>query len=190
MRNVPLQACLLMATLTFAASTATAQEVVHALTGVVTSINPKTKTIHIDPDDGSAGLFNVLTGTTPLEFQKDIRAASTPAASFTKNDAHVIVFYFGDDVVRTTVALQDLGPGPFDKTIGSIVKFDKHAHALTIRNASGEQTFHIDAKTVADASEGVVTGEKFPADKGAQVRVISSTTNGVQTAVFIRALSL
>jgi hypothetical protein len=190
MRRELLQGGLLMAALTFTTMAATAQSVVHALTGVVTAVNPQTKTIHINPDDGSQGLFYILTKTdAPLEFQKSLRAASTPAASFTATNNEAIVFYIGDDTIRTAVALQDLGPGPLVKSIGTVIKLDKHA--ISIKNASGaEETFQIDPKTVADASDGVVEGKKFDVSKGAQVRVIATTSNGVQTAVFIRALTL
>jgi hypothetical protein len=185
-----MQSCLLLGALAFSTLSAAGQSVVHGLTGVVTNINPETKTIHINPDDGSSGLFYVLTkANAPLEFQKNVRAASTPAAAFTDKDVQVIVFYIGDDAGRTAVALQELGPGPFVKSLGTMIKFDKHT--ITIKNASGaEETFQIDAKTVGDTSEGVVEGKKFDADKGAQVRIIGTSANGVQTALFIRALTL
>jgi hypothetical protein len=190
MRREFLQACLFVGALTLTPGAATAQAIVHALTGVVTSINTKVNSIHIDPDDGSLSTFDILTKpNTPLEFQKSLKAATTPAVSFTKFNEEVIVFYIGGDSVRTVVAFQDLGPGPFVKSLGTMVKFDKHT--ITIRNASGsEETFQVDAKTVADVSEGAVEGKKFDANKGAQVSVIATTANGVKTALFIRALTL
>jgi hypothetical protein len=190
MRRELLRGCLLMGALTFATLIAPAQSVVHALTGVVTSINPGTKTIHVDTDDGSQGLFHVLTKVdAPLDFQKNLRAAATPASTFTNLNGQVIIFYIGDDAVRTAVALQDLGPGPFVKSIGTMIKFDKHT--ITIKNAAGaDESFQIDAKTIGDASQGVVEGKKFDAEKGAQVRIIATTTNGVSTALFIRAMTL
>jgi hypothetical protein len=190
MRKVVARACLLLATVTLAAFSANAQALVYAVTGTVTNINPQTNTIHVDTDDGSLGLFNVLIKTkTPLEFDKNIKAATTPASIFTKTNTEALVFYIGDEQVRTVVALQDLGPGPFVKTLGALVRLDKHA--ITIKNAAGaEETFQIDAKTIGDASEGVAEGKKFDIDKGAQVRIIATTTNGVQTALFIRALTL
>jgi hypothetical protein len=190
MRNKLLQGCLLVGLTASTAITAAAQSVVHAITGVVTAVNPATRTIHVNPDDGSQSLFHILTKPdAPLEFQKSIRAASTPAATYTSTNSQAIVFYIGDDAVRTAVAVEDLGPGPFVKSLGTIVKLDKHS--ITIKNATGaEETFQIDAKTVGDASEGVVEGKKFDINKGAQVRIIAISANGVLTALFIRALTL
>jgi phosphotransferase system IIA component len=191
MRKQLFQTCLLLGTIASTALTATGQQVVHALTGKVTAIYPATKSIKITTDDGSEGLFFILTKTnTPLNFEKSVRAESTPAAAFTKTDAQVVVYYIGDDAIRTTVALEDLGAGPFVKTVGTIVKLDKHAHMITIKDDKGaEESFHIDAKTVGEATNGVVEGEKFDADKGAKVRVTATTENGAETALFIRAMS-
>lgn len=190
MRHQILQICLSLGILSFAAAPASGQQVVHATTGVVTAINAATKTIHVDTDDGSEGLFAVLTNPkVPLEFAKSIKATSTPAVSYTGTGSETLVLYFGDNTIRTVVALQDLGPGPFIKAIGTMIKLDHHS--ITIKNAAGaEQVFQIDAKSVGEGSNGVIEGRKFDADKGAQVRILATTSNGVETAVFIRAMTL
>jgi len=171
---------------TFAAS---AQEVVHALTGTVTAINSAAKTIQVKTDDGSEGLFKVLTNANvSMDFENKIRAATTAADLFTKTNTQVLVYYFGDGDVRTAVALEDLGANPLVKVRGTIVKVNRHEHLLTIKNSAGvEMTFHIDGKTVAETPDGVVEGEKFDAQKGDQVRVIATSANDNQTVLFIRA---
>jgi hypothetical protein len=165
--------------------------VVHALTGTVTSINPTARAIQIDTNDGSEGLFKDLTKShTSLDFDKNIRADAVAAAAFTKKGTHVIVYYFGDRDVRTTVALQDLGTKPLDRSSGTVVKFDRHAHLLTIKNSSGvNKSFLIAAKTRAETSAGAVEGYKFNPEKGDQVRVIATPANGNETALFIRQLT-
>jgi hypothetical protein len=71
---------------------ATAQEVVHALTGTVTSMNAG-KTIEVDTDDGSEVEFKDLTKSNiPLEFDKDLRAQAAPADSFNTKGTQVIVY--------------------------------------------------------------------------------------------------
>ena len=151
-----------------AAFAANAQEVVHALAGTVTYINPTSKTIIINTDDGSEPLFKAMTASNmSLDFAKDIRANSTPADTFTKKGAHVIVYYFGDGDERTAVALGDLGGGPLQKISGSVYKFDKHQHLLTIKDATGtSESFHIDPKTVAETALGAVEGERFGPREG------------------------
>jgi hypothetical protein len=191
MRRGILQVCLFMGALSFTTA-ASAQLIVHALTGKVTAVHLDSKTILVATDDGSPGKFGVLTQKdVPLAFDKNVKAMTVPASSFTKANSQVVVFYFGDDDARTTVAVEDLGTASLVKALGTVVKVDKHAHLLTIKTDSGElQTFHIDTKTFADSSSGVVEGEKFDPDKGAKVRVTATMENGAPTALFIRALSL
>ncbi len=168
-----------------------AQQVVHALTGTVTALDPAAKTIAVNTDDGTEGSFTTSeqTGTT-LDFSKSVRSASVPAASFTRTNAKVLVYYIGDNSVRTAIALEDLGNGPFVKTTGTITKMDHHAHTIVLKTDAGDQqTFTIDDKTVAEASNGVEEGLKFHADKGTKVRIIASKTASGQTAHFIRALT-
>jgi hypothetical protein len=182
---------LFMGALSFTAA-ANAQLIVHAMAGKLTAVTPGSGTIEIAAEDGSASVFGILTQkNVPLNFDKNVKAMTTPASSFTKANCEVVVFYFGDEGAMTTVAVEDLGASPLVKALGTVVKLDKHAHLLTIKDDAGkEQTFHIDAKTLADSSAGVVEGSKFDADKGAKVRVVASTENGASTALFIRALTL
>ncbi len=54
------------------------------------------------------------------------------------------------------------------------------------KNASGtEESFHLDPKTVADTSTGVMEGYKFDLTKGDQVRVMAAPANGTTTALLI-----
>jgi len=183
------KACLLAGCFSLATFLATGQEVVHALAGTVSSINPTAKTILINTDDGSEGLFKDLTKAhASLDFDKNIRADAIAADAFTKQGTHVIVYYFGDGEMRTAVALQDLGTGPFEMSRGTVVKFNKHEHLLTIKNSSGvEESFHIGPTTRAETAVGVVEGYKFDPEKGDQVRVTAAPRNGNETALFIRA---
>src|SRR5215475_13212602 len=123
-----------------------AQEVVHALSGTVTAINPTAKTIVIKTNDDSDGFFKQLTNSNvSLLFDKDIRSRTTPADTFNDKGAPVIVYYIGGGfgrVSRTAVAVQNLGAGSLEKDIGTVVKFNKHE--LTIKTDSGaKETFRI-----------------------------------------------
>jgi hypothetical protein len=166
---------------------ATAQEVVHALTGTVTSMNPG-KTIEVDTDDGPEVEFKDFTKSNiPLEFDKDLRAQATSADRFNTKGTQVIVYYFGEGV-RTAVALQGLASGPLKRTIGTVVKFDKHQRLLTVESTpGGVQSFHIDSKTVVETSVGAVGGRRFDPEKGDQVRVTAAPAQGTGTALFIYA---
>ena len=90
------QTCCLVGVISLAAFAANAQEVVHALAGTVSSINPTEQTITIKTDDGSEGLFkDLMKSNVSFDFDRNVRAGSIPASSFTKKGAHVIVYYFG-----------------------------------------------------------------------------------------------
>jgi len=179
-----LVACLSFTTL------ATAQEVVHALVGTVTSINSLTKTISVNTDDGSDGLFKDMPATkTRIEFDRSIRTDSTAADEFQRSGARVIVYYYGNSDVRTVVALRSLGSGPFTTTIGSVVSFNGGHHTISIKDKSGAVTaFEIDADTVVEGETGAEAGSKFHPEKDDQVRLTSKVVNGVPTAVFIYAM--
>ena len=190
MKNT-LSVCLLIASIAFWTLAASAQEVVHALTGVVTAIDPAGKTIQLKTDDGTEGLFTTVKkpGVSLDPYNaKVVQADAKPAAAFTATNTQVLVYFIGYADVRTAVAIENLGPGPFEKVVGTVTKLDKHTHQLTIKAPSGEESFKIDAKTVGEAAEGVVNGDKLDLDSGTQVRVIATKANGKLTALFIRTL--
>jgi hypothetical protein len=177
---------LALAAFALAGSLAHAQERVHALSGTVTSINPKLGMIEVATDDGSPGHFRWMKTPTPLDFDKAVSADATAADKFTLKGDHVIVFYFGEGTERTAVALHDLGAGQVDKTTGTVVKLNRRDRLLTIKNIAGaEVSFHLDPKTVADTANGVLEGMKYDLSKGDPVRVTAAAANGGETALLI-----
>jgi len=175
-----------------ATSSAIAQERVHALSGIVTTIHPKIQMTEITTDNDSSGHFEWLTkNNASIDFNKSVSVGATPADKFTTIGTHAIVYYIGEGDVRTIVALHDLGTGPFVNSTGTVVKLDKHGHLLVIKNSSGgEESFQLDDKTVADTPNGVLSDLKFDLDKKAQVRVIGTQSNGTQTALLITPANL
>jgi hypothetical protein len=168
---------------------ASAQEVVHALAGKVVAVDTKARTFLLAPDDGTDGRFQLSsTSRTPVDFDKTVKAETTPAASFTKPGSEVVLFYDGYGNQRTALAVQDLGTSPLDKSAGTVARFNRHEHLLTITTNSGATaSFHIDDKTVAETSDGVEVGDKFTPAKGRQIRVVAAKSSGVETALFVRS---
>jgi hypothetical protein len=166
---------------------ATAQERIHALSGTVTSINPKIQMTEIDTDDGSSAHFQWLKKSDgSIDFDKHVSADATDADKFTTKGTHVIVYYFGEGEVRTVVALHDLGTGPMGKSVGTIIQWNHHDHLLRIKNSTGgEESFHLDSQTVVDAASGVVKDFKFDLNKGDSARVLATQSNGSNTALLI-----
>jgi hypothetical protein len=177
---------ILVGCFSLASRAATAQEIVHALTGTVSSIDAAAKTITVATDDGSDGKFNDMTDSrTQMKFDKGLRADATAADDFKQQGAHVIVYYFGGGG-RTVVALKSIGPGPFTTTTGTVVKFDKKEHSLSIQDQTGAtQSFSVTTSTIAETDQGVTAGLKFDPRKGLRVIIVSSSANGTSTAVFI-----
>jgi hypothetical protein len=190
MRRTVLCACAFTGCLGLAAASLPAQEVVHALTGTVSAINSITKTMTVFQDNGSQGLFaDASNPKMRFVFDKKIEAAATPANAFNTKGAYAIVFYVGEADSRTVVAVKSLGAGPFTSAVGTVEKFDGRDHSITIEDASGAaHTFKIDDQTIAEGAFGAEEGLKFHADKGDQVRVVSSKVDGTPTALFLREM--
>lgn len=165
-----------------------AQELIHALTGTVASINPD-RTISVLQDDGSTGEFQTEPNPkTRIQFDKRIAAEATAVSTFKSKGAYVIVFYFGGAArPRTAVAFKDLGVGPFTSTVGTVQKFDGHSRSISVEDKSGKvHIFKISADTVAEGNLGVEDGLRFQAEKGDSVRVVATPANDSATALFIR----
>jgi hypothetical protein len=182
-----LQMSCLGAAFALASSMAVAQEIVHALSGTVTSVNAKIRMIEIDTDDGSSGHFEwVKKSGGEVDFDKSVKADATAVDQFTGKGDHVIVYYTGQGQIRTAVAVHDLGNVTVEKIDGTVVKLNRHDHTLTIKNGAGaEQTIHLDAKTVGDTATGVAKDLKFDFSKGDTVRVTAVQDNGGETALLI-----
>jgi hypothetical protein len=175
--------------LSIASATSSAQEVVHALAGKVVAVNAKASTFLLAPDDGTDGSFRLPSASrTPVDFDKTVKSETTPASSFTKTGSEIVLFYDGYGNERTALAVQDLGNAPLDKSAGTVAKFNRHEHLLTIKTDAGATaSFHIDDKTVAETSDGVEVGDKFSPEKGRQIRVVAAKSSGVETALFVRS---
>lgn len=163
-----------------------AQQVVHALTGTVSSIDPTDRTITMFLDGGAQGVFKDMTNQkVSLSVDKKVLADTTTPDEFKKSGAYVVVFYFGGSDTRTAVALRSLGTGPFTAVTGTVTQFENH-RSISVQDKSGAtQTFALNADTVAEGSVGAVSGLKFQADKGDRVRVVGTAKNGALTALFV-----
>ena len=180
--------CVCVASLFLVTREGASQEIVHALTGSVSSINTADGTITLLQDGGSKGTFKVISSSkTHIAFDKKVAEDAVAANGFGKQGAYVIVFYFGSEENRTAVAVRSLGAGPFSSITGDVAKWNGHDHTLSVSDKGGVlHSFKVDAKTVAETYMGVVDGSRFDIDKGDRVRLVSSMKNGIPTVLFIR----
>ena len=183
-----LSACVLVASLFLAAREGAAQEIVHALTGSVSSINTANGTITLLLDSGSQGTFKVMSSSkTHIAFDKKVAEDAVAANGFGKQGAYVVVFYFGTEDDRTAVAVKSLGAGPFSSLTGEVSNWNGHDHTLLVNDKNGAaHSYKVAPQTVAETYMGVVSGSKFDIDKGDPVRLVSSMKNGIPTVLFIR----
>ena len=172
----------------FSASVA-AQQVVHALTGTVSSVDKATETIAILQDFGGDSVFqNPAKPKTRVVLDKKIEPGTIAADAFKDNGAYVIVFYDGGSDSRTVVAFKNLGTGPFSSTVGTVKKYER-AHAVTVQDQAGAvQTFRIAPDTVAEGYAGVADPTKFQPSGGDKVRIVSAVVDGNPTVLFIRQM--
>jgi hypothetical protein len=168
---------------------ATAQQVVHALTGTVSSINSASKTISVYQDNGAQGEFSDATGSKMhLSIDKKVSLDTTAADAFKKTGAYVVVLYYGGDHDRTAVALKNLGAGPFSSVSGTVVKFE-NKRSISVEDSSGAtQSFKIAQDTIGEGYLGAVDGFKFQAQKGDKVRVVAAKDDSGLTALFVRLM--
>lgn len=167
----------------------TAQQVVHALTGTVSSINKASQTVAVLQDVGGDGVFqNPASPKARVNLDKRIEPGTIAADAFKDNGAYVIVFYYGESDDRTAVAFKNLGPGPFASTVGTVKKFER-GRAVTVQDESGKvQTFKVGPETVAEGYAGAMDGAKFSVGGGDRIRIVSSVVDGNPTALFIRQM--
>lgn len=176
--------CLFAAACVITVSSACAQERVYAVSGTVTSINPKIQMTEVDTDDGTTGHFRWIAKPGPaIDFNKSVSADATQPDKFTAKGDHAIVYFFGEGDVRTLVGLHDLGSAPVTITTGNVVKLNRKDHTLTLKKSSGEEVvFHLDPKTVVATTDGVMEDFKYDINKGDPVRVTSTQSSGADTA--------
>jgi hypothetical protein len=187
MRRLFAVACVVAGVVLTGTLTASAQAVIHAVTGTVRSIDSTGQSITVLQDNGSTSVFQRAKKKASVSFDKRVEAQATAADQFNKEGQYVIVFFYGNEDNRTVVALKPLGAGPFTASSGKLKSLTKRD--ITIEDEKGvEETFRIGPDTVGEGTFGVVEGVKLSADKGMRVRVVASTAEGAPMALFVRAM--
>jgi len=163
-----------------------AQEVVHAVSGVVKTVNPKESFIAIKTNDGSNGNFVYEQKLKEnIEFDKSIQEGTLEPNGFNKIGDHVVLYYIDKGDQRTIVAIKDFGPTGLSVASGTVVKA-KH-HEMFIKTDKGAtQTFDIAKDASAETPMGVVSGLRFDPSNGENVIVRYTQENGNNVAQFIR----
>jgi hypothetical protein len=183
-------ACVAVGCLSLTGAVANAQEVIHAITGTIRSIDAAQKTFTLFRDNGSLITFKDMTDAkVRIAIDKRIFSDATPASAFDQKDAYVIVFYYGLSETPIAVAVQALGAGPFTATVGTVASFNEKERLISVKDESGSiHSYKINTATVAESYDGVVEGLKFRAEKGDHVRVVGAVTSDNPTALFVNVM--
>ncbi len=179
--------CSLLLGLACAVCTAArAQQIVHAVSGVVTAVDPAKMAITLKTNDGSVGDFQYEKQLrSDIVFDKELRGGTAVPAGFNKIGDHVVAYYYAGEAGRTLVAIKDFGAAPLQVASGTVVKAKRHE--ITIKTDDGAtETFDIAKDASAETPSGVVSGFKFEADQGTRVTVRYTEANGTKIAEFIR----
>jgi hypothetical protein len=168
---------------------ASAQMVVHAMSGMVKAINANSKTMDVAVDNGTTSEFKLPNDAkVSLDFDNALRSDSVDASKFEHIGDFVVVYYYGYDNDLTAVAVKDLGAGPFEKIEGTVTKYDKHDRTVTIQDDGGKsETFTLDEHMVVDSGMGVDSGRSYGPHKGDHISVTYRKNGDTNTTVFIRA---
>lgn len=189
MLGTKLLSLLLVWVATFGSLSASGQMVVHAVSGTVKSIDPASKSIDVDVEDGSRGHFKTASkSSVALSLDNDLRGDAVDASAFHGADSFVVIYYYGFGSDRTAVAVKDLGKGPFEKFNGTVLDFDKHDRMFTVKtNKAGNVKFRISDQVIVDMGVSLESGKKYSPRKGNTVRVTATKSNGEYSAAFVRS---
>jgi hypothetical protein len=178
-----------MVALTIFCASAGAQMVVHAVSGMVKAVNPESKTMDVTIDNGDTSQFKLPTNAkVTLDFDKALQSDSVSANDFQHVGDYVVVYYYGYGDQQTVVAVKDLGAGPFQKTEGTVVSFDKHDRTMTVKDDAGKSAvFALNDHLVVDSGMSVASGRGYDPHKGYHVVVTYAQAGDKNSAVFIRS---
>jgi hypothetical protein len=107
------------------------QEVIHALTGVVTFVDRTTKSIGVQTNDGGQNVFSYANQSQDtIAFDRNIRAGAIEPDVYNKVSDHFIVYFYGGYDQRTVVAIRDLGKVPLQISAGTVINGNRKHHTL------------------------------------------------------------
>jgi hypothetical protein len=184
---------LFFATLVIAAFThlAVAEDVVHAVEGVVTKVDLDAKTVFVKTADGTEHAFK-YTGKTTMRGVEAAGHETKVAAVDTyikgKEGSTVLVHYTEKGADKTAVGFRDMGKNTVKVSDGTVTKVDKAGRTVTVKTKDGtEETYHIAKDATVDTGHGLVKGGDY-AKQGAEVSVHYTEDAGKKVAHFIRNL--
>jgi ABC-type enterochelin transport system substrate-binding protein len=154
---------------------ASAQDVVHAVSGAITHIDKAGKTIAIKTADGSEEVFRYTDHTAVRDSSKAAARAKmgvTDTYFAGKEGSKVVVRYLGNGADKTATLVEDFGKESLKAGRGTVTHVDKAAHTVTVRTEDGaEATYKMGDQAVVETDHGVVRGSRYIVKEGDKVTI-------------------
>jgi hypothetical protein len=154
---------------------ASAQDVIHAVSGAVTHIDKAAKTIAIKTADGTEEVFRYTEHTAVRDSSKTAESAKTGGTDTYfagKEGSKVVVRYLGKGTDKTATLVEDFGKESLKDGRGTVTHVDKVAHTVAIRTENGaKSTYNMGDEAVVETDHGVVRGSRYVVKEGDKVTV-------------------
>jgi len=173
-RNLFLKSMLLACATGFALL-ASAQDVVHAVSGAISHVDKAAKTVAVKTADGSEEVFHYTEHTAVRDSAKAGERAKMGVADTYlagKDGSRVVVRYMGKGADKTATLVEDFGKESLKAGRGTVTAVDKAAHTVSIRTEDGAvATYKMGNEAVVETDHGVVRGSRYLVKEGDRVSV-------------------
>ncbi len=173
------------------AHVAVAEDVVHAVEGVVTKVDLTGKTIFVKTGDGVEHAFKYTEKTTMRGLKDTGHVAKTGAVDTYmkgKEGTMVLVHYTEQGADKSAVGFRDMGKATVKVSEGTVTKVDKAARTVTVKTEDGsEATYHVAKDATIDTGHGLMKGADY-AKEGEKVTVHYTEDAGKKVAHFVTPL--
>ena len=174
------------------ASSALAQDVVHAVAEAVTDVDKAGKTIAIKATDGSEQVFKFTERTairTSVEAEKGAKTGALDTYFAGKEGTKVVVRYMGKGVDKTATVVEDFGKDSLKIGKGTVTHVDRAARTVSVKTEGGaEETYKLGSAAVVKTDHGVVLGTRYLAKEGDKSRSLHGGRGRKSRALFPEAL--
>jgi phage baseplate assembly protein gpV len=160
----------------------------HATEGVITRVDSAAKQVAVKTADGTEEVFH-FTEKTALHAAKGAKTGAVDTYLAGKEGTHVVVRYTGEGADKAATGIDDFGKDTVKVSKGTITKFDKASHTITVKAEDGsEQTYHVAKDATIDTAHGVIKRSEYAAKKGENASVHYSEEAGHKVVHFIKHL--
>jgi Cu/Ag efflux protein CusF len=169
-----------------------AEDVAHAVAGVVTKVDASGKTITVKTAGGAEQVFKYTDRTSVTTAKKAPGAIETAgAASYLagKEGTHVVLRYIGEGSEKTALSVKDFGDESLKAGKGTITHVDRAARSLTIKTEDGtEDTYHLSKDAAIDTEHGVTDASRYTAKEGDKILFHYTEEGGNKVVRFVKSI--